>query len=237
MFTKLKNSMRQRITRHYGVPEIPLALERLRSMKFSPTHIFDVGAHSGEFAKLCRRIWPGAKLTCFEVLPHRVAELQAWSATDGNVSIIPCLLGAETRNAVPFHEMETASSVLEEHLSPRVPVRSYPMRTIDEIVRNLELQPPAFLKLDVQGYELEILYGAKSTLSSIEAILAEVNFIDIHRNVHLFDDLIVFLRDNNFVAYDICGMHRRPLDSALWQADFMFVPRHSYLRADKRWRA
>jgi hypothetical protein len=41
----------------------------------------------------------------------------------------------------------------------------------------------------------------------------------------------------NFVAYDICGMHRRPLDSALWQADFMFVPRHGYLRADKRWRA
>jgi hypothetical protein len=55
--------------------------------------------------------------------------------------------------------------------------------------------------------------------------------------VHQLDDLIVFLRDNNFVAYDICGMHRRPLDSALWQADFMFVPRHSYLRADKRWRA
>ena len=237
MFTKLKNSIRQRVTRHYGVPEVPLALERLRSMKFSPTHIFDVGAHSGEFAKLCRRIWPVAKLTCFEVLPHRVAELQAWSATDGNVDIIPCLLGAETRSAVPFHEMETASSVFQEHLSPRVPVRSYPMTTIDETVRNLGLQPPAFLKLDVQGYELEILNGAKSTLSSIEAILAEVNFIDIHRDVHLLDDIIVFLRDNNFVAYDICGMHRRPLDAALWQADFMFVPRHSYLRADKRWRA
>jgi FkbM family methyltransferase len=237
MFTKLKNAIRQRVTRHYGVPEIPLALERLRAMNFSPAHIFDVGAHSGEFARLCRRIWPGAKLTCFEVLPHRVAELQAWSAIDGNADIIPCLLGAETRNAVPLHEMETASSVLEEHLSPRVPVRSYPMTTIDEVVGNSALQSPTFLKLDVQGYEFEILQGAKSTLSSIEVILAEVNFIDIHRDVHLLDDLIVFLRDNNFVAYDICGMHRRPLDAALWQADFMFVPRHSYLRADKRWRA
>jgi len=237
MFRKLKNAMRKRITRHYGVPEIPLALERLRSMNFSPAHIFDVGAHSGEFAKLCRRVWPGAKLTCFEVLPHRVAELRAWSATDGNADIIPCLLGAEPRNAVPFHEMETASSVLEEHFSPHVPVRPYPMTTIDEVVANSGLQPPTFLKLDVQGYEFEILHGAKSTLSRIEVILAEVNFIDIHRGAHLFDDLIAFLRDIDFVAYDICGMHRRPLDSALWQADFMFVPRQSYLRADKRWQA
>ena len=111
------------------------------------------------------------------------------------------------------------------------------MTTIDEVVGNLELQPPTFLKLDVQGYEFEVLHGAKSTLSRIEVILAEVNFIDIHRDVHLLDDLIVFLRDNSFVVYDICGMHRRPLDAALWQADFMFVQRHSYLRADKRWRA
>src|SRR5260370_38081721 len=113
MFIKLKNSIRRRVARHSGVLEIPLVLARVRAMNFSPAHIFGVGAHSGEFAKLCRRIWPGAKLTCFEVLPHRVAGLQAWSATDGNVDIIPCLLGAETRNAVPLHEMETASSVLE----------------------------------------------------------------------------------------------------------------------------
>src|ERR1700730_5308091 len=160
MFSKLKNSIRQRVTRHYGVPETPLALERLRSMNFAPTHIFDVGAHAGEFARLCRRIWPRAKLTCFEVLPHRVAELQAWSASDGNVDVIPCLLGAETRNTVPFHEMETASSVLEEHLPPRVPVRSYPMTTIDEVIGKSELQPPAPLKLDLQGFEVAVLNGA-----------------------------------------------------------------------------
>jgi hypothetical protein len=43
------------------------------------------------------------------------------------------------------------------------------------------------------------------------------------------------MRDNGFVAYDICGLARRPLDQALWQADFIFVPRASSLRSDKRW--
>ena len=88
-----------------------------------------------------------------------------------------------------------------------------------------------FLKLDVQGDEFEVLNGAKATLPGVEAILTEVNFIDIHRGAHLLDDLIVFLRDQNFLAYDICG------DSALWQADFVFVPSTSRLRADKRWQS
>ncbi len=237
MLAKLKGIIRRQITRHYDVPEVPLALERLLRRKFVPAHIFDVGAYSGEFAKLCRRIWPQAKLTCFEVLPHRVEELQAWCARDGNAEIIQCLLGAEAKDAVPFHEMETASSVLEEHIPQAASVKLYPMTTIDELVASLNFRSPTLLKLDVQGFEFEILNGAKKTLPGIDVILAEVNLIDIHKGVHLLDDTVAFLRDNDFVAYDICGLHRRPLDSALWQADLMFVPKDSYLRADKRWQA
>jgi FkbM family methyltransferase len=235
MLAKLKRAIRHRITRHFDVPEIPLALERLRGSNFSPAHIFDVGAHSGEFAKLCRRIWPRARLTCFEVLPDRVKELRAWSMSDGNAEIVECLLGAEVRNAVPFHEMETASSVLEEHIPQQVSIRCYPMKTIDDVVASSKMQAPSLLKLDVQGYEFEVLTGATGTLPSVQVILAEVNFMDIHKGVHLLDELLVFLRDHGFLAYDICGLHRRPLDSALWQADFMFVPKDSYLRSDKRW--
>ncbi|MEH1792137.1 hypothetical protein [Nostoc sp.] len=39
------------------------------------------------------------------------------------------------------------------------------------------------------------------------------------------------------LAYDICGLTRRPLDQALWQADLIFVPRNSPLISDKRWTA
>jgi hypothetical protein len=59
--------------------------------------------------------------------------------------------------------------------------------------------------------------------------------IDIHKDVPLLDDLVIFLREMGFVAYDICGLTRRPLDQALWQADFIFVPRECALRSDKRW--
>ncbi len=235
MWSRGKRAVRNRLARRLGVPELPLALERLRANHFTPEHIFDVGAHSGEFTKLCRKIWPFAKLTCFEVLPPRVLELRSWCALDGNAFVVESLLGAEVKSAVPFHEMETASSVLEEHIPQLAPLRSYPMQTIDSIIKSTGMIAPNFLKLDVQGYELEVLKGAQNTLSKISVVLTEVNLIDIHKGAPLLDELVLFMRDAGFLAYDICGLARRPLDKALWQADVIFVPRDSALRSDKRW--
>ena len=133
--------------------------------------------------------------------------------------------------------METASSVLEEHIPQVEAVRSYPMVTIDDVVKIKEAALPDFLKLDVQGYELEVLKGAVNTLPRISAILAEINLIDIHKGAPLLDEMVLFLNRKGFVTYDICGFSRRPLDQALWHADFVFIPRESALRADKRWRA
>jgi hypothetical protein len=42
-----------------------------------------------------------------------------------------------------------------------------------------------------------------------------------------------WLFQRGFVAYDICGLTRRPLDDALWQADMVFVRQDDVLRADK----
>ena len=110
------------------------------------------------------------------------------------------------------------------------------MKTVDQIVEdNFRDCPPDFLKIDVQGYELEVLKGSEKSLDKIRVILAEVNLIDIHKNVPLLSDIVNWLNDRDWVAYDICGLTRRPLDQALWQADFIFVPRNSSFRSDKRW--
>jgi hypothetical protein len=67
-------------------------------------------------------------------------------------------------------------------------------------------------------------------------VLAEVNLLDLHKNVPLLADLVGWMSERGWVAYDICGLTRRPLDHALWQADMIFVPSDSPLRADKHWK-
>ena len=231
-----KSRIRQYLARRLGVPEIPLALKRLKSAGFEPTHIFDVGAYKGDFAQCCFQIWLNAKVTCFEALEHRVTQLQQMASGNSAIQVFPYLLGAEILDKVPLHQSETASSVLVEQIPQNFPVTYHPMRTVDQIVQeNFSDRAPDFLKLDVQGYELEVLKGAEKSLSQIQVILAEISLLDIHQNVPLLAEVIAWLNERDWVAYDICALTRRPLDQALWQADFIFVPRTSPLRTDKRW--
>jgi FkbM family methyltransferase len=234
----LRNRVHEYLARRLGVPRIPFALERLARLGFKPEAIFDVGAYRGEFAKDCLRVWPRARISCFEALEHRVEDLKRLSASNPSVRVFPGLLGAREQERVALNESETASSVLEENAAQDFQVNFYPMRTVDGVIReHLEGRGPDLLKLDVQGYELEVLKGAEETLQHTLVVLAEVNFLDIHRNVPLLSDLVMWLGARDWVAYDVCGLTRRPLDNALWQADLIFVPRTSELRADKRWAA
>ena len=116
----------------------------------------------------------------------------------------------------------------------KFPVERFPQTTIDVAVRSLYGgRAPEMLKLDVQGYELWVLKGAEESLPGIRVILAEVNLLDIHKGVPLLHEVTDWLFQRGYVAYDICGLTRRPLDDALWQADMIFIRRDDALRADK----
>ncbi|WNZ27308.1 FkbM family methyltransferase [Leptolyngbya sp. NK1-12] len=235
---KLRSKVRKYLTRKLDVPEISLALERLSHIGFQPQQIFDVGAYRGDFAQICLHIWPDAHITCFEVLENQVAQLNRLASQHTRIQVLPTLLGSESREKVALHEAETASSILAEHISQDFAVTYHPMQTVDQVVQGkLNGRIPDLLKLDVQGYELEVLKGAEQSLSNIQVILAEVNLLDIHKDVPLLANIIAWLDQRDWVAYDICGLTRRPLDRALWQADMIFVPRNSSFRLDKRWAA
>ena len=232
----IKTKLRDYLARKLDVPGIQFGLERLSSVGFQPEQIFDVGAYRGDFAQSCLQIWANTKVACFEALGSKVEQLQQLANQNSAIAVFPVLLGAEPREKVPLHEAETASSVLVEHVPQDFPVTWHPMHTVDQIVQDsFGGRSPELLKLDVQGYELEVLKGAEQSLSNIQVILAEVNLLDIHKGVPLLADVIAWLDERDWVTYDICGLTRRPLDGALWQADFIFVPRNNALRLDKRW--
>lgn len=232
----MRKRIRTLLARRLGVPEIPFALDRLLAQGFAPRLVFDVGAYRGEFAAACLARWPRAEIACFEAQAARVSDLRRLQEQQRGLRVFPVLLGAAAREAVGLHEAETASSVLPEADGPEHPLVAHPMRTVDDVVRSdFAGRAPDLLKLDVQGYELEVLRGAEESLSGVGAVLAELNLLDIHAGVPLFAELIRWLDDRGFVAFDLCGLTRRPLDQALWQTDMIFVPRESPLRADKRW--
>ncbi|MCM1981752.1 FkbM family methyltransferase [Lyngbya confervoides] len=233
---QLRSQIRNYLVQKLDVPEIPGSLKRLAAQGFQPQLIFDVGAYRGDFAQTCLEIWPQSEVACFEALSTRVQDLQALAREKPSIRVFAGLVGAHYQEKVQLHEAETASSVLVEQQPQGFPVSHHTMRPLDQIVQeNYGDRPPELLKIDVQGYELEVLKGAEQTLPSLQAILAEVNLIDIHQGVSLFAETVHWLHERGWGTFDICELHRRPLDQALWQVDVLFVPYCSPLRADKRW--
>lgn len=233
----LRGWVRERLARRLGAPSIADSLARARRCGLMPGRIVDVGAYHGDFARLSRRLWPSTELICFEPLEQSRAKLLAWARTQPCVAVHDCLLGEKNQESVPLHVAETASSVLREHVNAGLSSTYCRMRRLDDVcAESAPASVRSLIKLDVQGYELEVLRGSEVCLRDADALLIEVNFLDIHRGVPLLTEITAWLAARGFVAYDICALTRRPLDQALWQADLLYVPESSPLRADKRWR-
>jgi len=230
----LRQKLRDHLARRLQVPRTDLALDRLKAVGFEPQLIFDVGAYQGDFARIALQTWPQTQIACFDVqraaLDRLKSEFGYWT------KVFECLLGSKENEAVALNLSETASSVLQEQAVPQNKSALFQMTTIDCIIASeFGGTSPDLIKIDTQGYELEILRGAESNLAQVQVIIAELNLLDLHHEVPLLHDIVHWLSDRRWVAYDICGLTRRPLDQALWQSDFVFVQESSPIRRDKRW--
>ena len=152
-------------------------------------------------------------------------------ASEGTrVSIFRTALGATT-GVVDFHvsEREDSSSVLEigERQIHRFPgtaeksVVSVPLETLDDALAAERLIRPCLLKVDVQGYEFEVLQGATQTLREVDEILVELSFAELYVGQHLAADVIEVLTSAGFSPV---GIHNvvSGTDGPL-QADFHFA--------------
>lgn len=224
----------QRMIEQNKVPDPEVSLKRLQQLGFTPKVIYDVGAYHGEFTAMCASIWPASKIHLFEALPFKIPALKE-RFTSQSITINECVVGEEEGAEVAFYADETASSVLasgsQEHEKRKVYQK---MIRLDHYIAN-HAPGPNFLKVDAQGYESYILRGCGEALRNIDVLLVECNFIEVYKEVMLASDLIGYLRQYGFVVYDICEIHRRPLDNCLFQIDFLFVKEDSFLRKDKRW--
>lgn len=220
---------------NFLIPSPKKSLENLKKLGFSPKTIFDVGAYEGDFAELCLNIWTDVHITCFEGQSPKIQLLNKYYGNNQNITIIEGLVGERDDNNVSFNENATASSVLTEHISTNFTQTTKKMFRLDNYCNDNKIDTPQLLKIDTQGYEYQVLQGFEKRLGNVEVILAELNMIDIHKDVKLAHEVIDLLINYGFVIYDICELHRRPIDNALWQADFIFVKSNSNFRQNKKW--
>ncbi len=207
------------------------ALRNLKRLGFEPTTILDVGAFLGEWTLEMHAIFPRASYLLVEPLPDKKSALATLSERLGARVIVENLLvGSRDAARIPFFVMGTGSSVLEERSSFPREIVDIPMTTMDSLVAKHDLRGEFFLKMDVQGYELEVLKGAPRTMEHTNFILLEASLLNYNKKAPLVGDLVHFLAQRDFVLFEICNTHRKDEDNVLFQVDLIFARSTSELR-------
>lgn len=206
-------------------PSIYLSLKYLRDWGYCPETIVDVGAYQGDWTRMAKQVFPTAKVLMVEPQETKREILEVvCKLYSPDVFLETVLLGASEGKEVSFVEMETGSSVFEEnntYASKKRVIKK--TSTLDKIIKTHDgWNKIDLLKLDVQGYELEVLDGAEACLDRCEFILMEASLIPVNIGCPLIADVIRFMDEKNFRLLDFCSQTRRR-DKALWQTDLLFI--------------
>ena len=225
---------KRQVKDHLGVPSFHWSLQNLKKKNFNPSFILDIGAYEGYWTKDVLEIFPSAKILMVEAQKNKEGLLQNIKKTYPNVDYAISLLSSQDGIEKLFREAETASYVIDAKETD-LPHYTLKSQTLDTLLQQQKLPYPDFMKLDVQGHELEVLKGSANSLEHAEICLLEVSLLDLGNNNPLLAEMISFMDEKNFQAYDISHFIRRPFDKALYQIDMFFVKKYSALIANKRW--
>jgi FkbM family methyltransferase len=197
--------------------------------------VIDIGAAFGDWTRMCMGLFPQARYVLIEPLAQYDEWLCSLLDEFPNVTRVKAAVADRPGRATFFiHEDWVGSSLYRE--ADGLAVDGTPLQVdtiiLDEIVQRQNLLGPFLLKIDVQGAELRVLEGATTTLQQTEYLLVESSLFEFFNNGPLMRHVISYMRERDFVIYDILNPQYRLLDNALGQIDLAFVPEHSLLRRE-----
>lgn len=192
--------------------------------------VVDVGANVGQFALICSSCFPNAKVHSFEPLSRaRTVFAKVLDGSD-RVFLHPVALG-EHRAELEMHVTAKAdsSSLLTPSLQASIFPGTHEVGTEVTLVMPLEdrlsredISSPALLKIDVQGYELQVLRGCKTLLDCFDYVFVELSFVELYAGQALAPEVIGWLAENGFSLSGCYVSSGSYLDGKMIQGDFLF---------------
>ncbi|WP_375305444.1 FkbM family methyltransferase [Bradyrhizobium sp. A11] len=195
----------------------------------APELVIDVGANRGQFALLARHLWPTARIVSLEPLPGPNATCRTVMAADERFELFEAAVSTEAGNSIINVTSEDDSSSLlplgEEHqrlygssLASTLTIRT---DRLCAFVAPDECPASCLLKIDTQGFELEVLKGSEELLPRVQHIYAELSFVELYRGQPLASEVISYL---HAVGYQLAGVFNVAYDGAdrPVQADMLF---------------
>lgn len=160
--------------------------------------LIDVGASMGDFISQMKTAKQDLIVYAFEPIPSVYNQLAERFRSDPNCTCYNFAIGDQD-GTVQFHvnDYTYSSSILpmtsahkdEFPYTKNVSVINCEARRLDSLLNVSNLQKPLFIKIDVQGYEMQVINGSKDLLLGADYVLIEVSFAELYEGQPLFDEI------------------------------------------------
>jgi FkbM family methyltransferase len=196
-----------------------------RDRGFHPEIIYDIGANKGSWTEMIKNIYPFSEYYLFEANEKNNEFIK-------EKNYFNVLLSDIDNKEIKFYSHKycdggnTGDSVYKELSNGYSEGKYYILLkktiTLDFLIKEFNLPLPDFIKIDVQGAELDILKGASKSLENSTMVLLEISLHQYNEGAPLFAEVITFMNERNFVAIDIIEQHFS-YDNYLIQCDILFA--------------
>lgn len=239
VFSPLKHSI-QRMFRFFGLELIlytPSLSNHAHEKSFmsylAVDTVIDVGANYGQYSSSLRRNGYKGSLISIEPISSAHRALIKLSSNDSswhiaNQSAVGSKPGFTTLN---LSQNSSSSSVLPinsihvnaEPKSQYISSETVPIDTLDSILKSFVFKNSTFLKIDVQGFELEVLKGSDELLQFASGILIELSLVQLYEGQPLWLEIISYLEKYDFILWGIYNGFTDPTSGRSLQINAMFV--------------
>lgn len=193
--------------------------------------IVDVGANRGQFTLAARKFCPKAVIIAFEPLVGPAIIFRSMLAKDAGITLHNIAI-SDKEGSMEMHisKRDDSSSLLPISLAQgslypgteEISTKTVDVGPLSNYLSTSEIVGRALLKIDVQGYEYEVLEGSKDLINKFTYVYCEASFIELYTNQKLAEDIIKWMLVNGFLFVGAYNFSYSSRSGQAIQADLLF---------------